>query len=404
MQRNWIGWLLSLVAALGLGWFLGGTYGLPGPYLGSPEATAEALRSVLVDSDPLSRASRMERLFARLDRANLPGAVAVYREEALRGEMLGAMRFMGRWAELDREGLIEALPGWPHEQSQAQGYGWLVYRIALDDGIDDAVRFYATIPPKRAFTARYWLVEGAVNNGDLRALHEWAAGEADPDERRRSAGTILTRLLRDGRDAATGWFESIPAEADNQFKQLTFGLLLEKLAKLDIDFAVQYWDERSNEPWSHRTAIPMAVAWVDLEPDAAVAWVMAQPAGEERNRLLYAVIDRWSLSDDQAAVRWVEALPPDPALDGMYARFTRSFTIKNPPLAATLVGRISESRKRVEALQPFVRYWFRRRADEMRGWLADAGVPSSETEEVVAAFEAKRQRLRESREQGATRG
>jgi hypothetical protein len=314
------------------------------------------------------------------------------------------MRFMGRWSELDRKGLVEALPSWPHAQSQAQGYGWAVYRIALDEGVPAAVRFYSEIPPKLSFTSRHWLVDGAVSAGDLSALHEWGAAQYDPDERRRSAGTIITRLLRDGREVATGWFESIPGNAENQFKQLTFGLLLEKLVKIDVDFALQYWEARSDQPWAHRTAIPMAVTWVDDDPDAAMAWVMSQPADEERNRLLYAVVERWSLSDDRAAVRWLEARPPSAELDGMYSQFTRSFTIKNPELAATLVGRISESKKRVEALTPFARYWFRRRPDELRSWLTAAGVPASETEEVVSALEARRRRLLESKKQVSTEG
>jgi hypothetical protein len=403
-MRTKLIWPFCVVAALGLGWYLGATFGLPGPFIGSPEAAAQELRSVLRDPDPLRRASRMERLFARLDVENLPGAIEVYREEALRGEMLGAMRFMGRWSELDREGLVEALGGWPHEQSQAQGFGWAVYRVALDEGVPAAVRFYGKIPPKLSFTARHWLVDGAVEAGDLSALHEWAASQSEVEERRRLAGTIVTRLLRDGTEVATGWFESIPENAENHFKQLAFGLLLERLVRLDPAFALNYWETRADRPWAQRTAIPMGVAWVDDDPDAAIAWVMSQPAGDERNRLLYAVVERWSLSDDRAAVRWLEALPPSPELDGMYGRFARSFTIKNPELAATLLSRISESEARVEALTPFARYWFRRRPDELRAWLAASGVPSAETEGVVAALEAKRSRLLESKKSAPADG
>ena len=396
-MRTWIAWTLSLLAALGIGWYLGGTFGLPGPFIGTPEAAAEELRSVLRESDPLTRASRMERLFAKLDTESLPGAVDVYREEARGGEVIGAMRFMGRWAELDRVGMVEALRDWPDEQSQAQGYGWAVYQVALTEGVPAAVRFYSQIPPKLLFTARYWLVEGAVNAGDLTALYEWGASQPEGDDRKRIVRTTLTRLLRDGRQTAIDWFEGIPENAENHFKQLAFGMLLERLVKLDKDFALEYWATREGRPWAARTAIPMAVAWTDDDPEAAVAWVLSQPDGEERDRLLYAVIDRWSLEDDVAAVRWLETRSPRPELDRMYGRFTRSFTVRTPELAARLAGRISKPEARRDALTTFARYWFRRRPDELRGWLAASGVPAAETEEIVAALEAKRRRVLESK-------
>ena len=94
---------------------------------------ASELQSVLKETDPLARAMRMDRLFARLDRENLPGAIEVYREAARRGEVLGAVRFLGRWSEIDNAGLIENLRDWPDDQAQAQGYGWAIYRLALDD-------------------------------------------------------------------------------------------------------------------------------------------------------------------------------------------------------------------------------------------------------------------------------
>lgn len=397
MQKKWIVRALSLVVAVGIGWVLGGIYGLPGPFIGSPEEAASELRSVLRETDPLRRASRMERLFAALDRENLQGAIEVYREAALAGEVLGVMRFMGRWAELDREGLIDSLRDWPDEQSQAQGYGWAVYQIALEEGVPAAVRFYSEIPPKLWVTARYWLVEGAANAGDLSALHEWGASQYEVDDRRRIARTVFTRLLRDGRESALSWFESIPDDAANHFKQLAFGTLLERLVKIDRAAALEYWEARSDEPWAERTAIPMVVAWANDDPDGAVAWILDQPEGDERNRQLNAVMDRWSMSDDRAAVAWLAAQPTRPELDRTYERFARLFTTRSPQLAASLVGRISAPEVRGDAVTAFARYWFRRRPDELRSWLAEAGVSPEETDAVVAGLEEKRQRVLEKK-------
>ncbi len=384
-----LAWLASLAAALGLG-FLLGQRAAHEPAAIAPEEMATSLRAALHDKDPLRRALEFERLVRGMDRANLPSAIGVYREVASQAEMEGAALFLGRWAELDRDGLAAEMKGWPEERSRAQGYGWAIYQIAVQDGFERALALYEETPKPLRLAVGFRLVEGCVNAGRLDEITRWAATQDQPEDRQRALRQIIQALARESADAVIRWADSIPAELPNQVARMAFGLVLQKLVRLEPARAVAFRAERLDRSVAEKSMVPLATAWTDSDPVAAVAWVVAQPEGEERDAALRAVVDRWGAHDQPAAVRWLDAQEPRAALDPLYQRFARGTTISDPAGAIRLASRIGDPQQRESVLTEVSRYWFRRRPDALRGWLASVGVSEGDANAIIEGLEKKR--------------
>lgn len=69
-------------------------------------------------------------------------------------------------------------------------------------------------------------------------------------------------------------------------------------------------DSAGREQWERKSggnADLLLARWMELDPDAAVAWCLAQPPEEIRKAAGFAVLHPWAEADPAAAVRWFTA-------------------------------------------------------------------------------------------------
>jgi len=376
---------LAIAAALLVGFAFGRmTDRNPSLRIDGPEEMRSALRQAFLEPDPFIRSRAMDGLMSALDEENLPGAIETFREFSASTETLGVFEFFARWAQLDVDGLAAALDGWPDEKSRAQGAGWVVYEYARRDGIAKAITYYNGVSGPLKLITSYRLVEGAVNRGDMNSVIEWiGAMEPGNDRDRLTQGLVLKVLRERGPDGLGALFDSVPNDAPNQFKRQVFLVTLEKLARKSPDAAVEFLAKHQNEGYAGAGMTHLAVAWTDIDPSAALAWVESRDPGAKRERTFEAVIDRWAAHDEPAAIAWTLAQPQSPMIDRLCAKFVASTTIREPDLSIRLAAYMLDDVKRQRALRAFARYWFQRKPDETASRLLAAGLTEADAHGII---------------------
>ncbi|MEZ4334727.1 MAG: hypothetical protein R3F35_23460 [Myxococcota bacterium] len=394
MRVNAIGKIGICVGALAASFFMGRTSVPSGEV---PPTTAgameRALRSAFEEPDPELRAREMRWLLESIDEETLPGAATAYRDLSATSEAIGVSDFFALWSRIDLDGMIEALSTWPDDRAVAQGMGWAAYRLALTGGADAATAYFESLPNTVRLLTGYRAVEGTLNAGDEEGLVRWLASLADEGERSRLMQAAMFKLIRErGVAGAIGFFDSIPNDGAAGLKRQAFLLLLERLARSDATAAILFQDARTDARWAEDGALRLALAWADVDPRAAIAWIESDVSVEERDRLVEAVVERWAMHDEPAAIDWAREQSQSPLLDRVCARFAGSTIIRAPDESIEIAARIVDDRIRHSALRRFARYWFTRKPEQTGLWLAKAGLSMSEADGMIRALEEDRAR------------
>jgi len=363
------------------------------------DAMELALRSAFEEPDPEFRTIAMRRLVESVDERSLPGAVNAYRDLSAASEPIGISEFFARWSRIDLEGMIDALETWPDDRAVAQGMGWVAYRLALTGGAEAATAYFESLPDAIRLLTGYRAVEGTLNSGDAAGLIRWLAGAADEGERSRLTQAAFFKVLRErGAAGAFAFFDSIPDDGSRGFKRQAFLVLLERLARSDVSAAVAFQERHLDEPWADDGALRLALAWADVDARAVLAWIGSDGPSAERDRLVEAVVERWAMHDEGAAIAWAREQSQSPLLDRVCARFAGSTIIRAPDQSIDLAARIIDEEIKHAALHRFARYWFTRQPEQTGLWLTRAGLSAFEADGLIQGLtDVRERRLREDR-------
>lgn len=217
------------------------------------------------------------------------------------------------WAKTDpRAALV-----WANENltgaARSAATGDIVKTMAATDRAG-AAEFLATLPPGperlsalNRFTEA-WLGDDRFNRGDkaeATAALTWLSSLPDADERERTMEQAAWRLMYRAPDETVA-FLSTPQGA-NAPQQL-FDQAARHLAQKNPDTAMQW---AAALPPEHRAEARAGVLgeWIASRPEAAQAWVRAQPAGDDRTRHIAAVTRQLAWQSPDTTRRWLESLP-----------------------------------------------------------------------------------------------
>lgn len=210
-----------------------------------------------------------------------------------------------RLAQSDPRAAVEAVMKLPEGRSRNNAIASLASGWAESEP-EAAIQWLRQLPPG---TAR--------NEAFQRALYSQA--RQDPQRAIETASTELsagwerTNLIN---NAVSNWFHTDPVAAekwvnslsDPELRNNAKGALISALAEQDPHEAIR---QLKAEPELLRNANSLFSRIASTDPKLAAELALNFPAtGSERQRIISSVVSSWTNLDPQAALAWIESLPP----------------------------------------------------------------------------------------------
>jgi len=400
-----LGWVLSLTACFGLGWYLA-PWADPrwdavralemgprlaadedagrAPIAGSQPALGDSVRAALRQPDRLDRFRGLVQALESLGPENLPGVLEAYEEEEAGIGECELRPFVYTWARFDPEGALARMGGWESRIKRRMGIAAVVYAWALRDPL--AAR--QAVEDFRGDALLHERLQMALVNGwvhsDVPGLMEHLASL--PQGKSRGALTAMAvTVIRwsSGTEAMLRLVSALPDDAENGFKRTAFRKAAQLTAKRDPERAAQWVEAQPKREWAEDGIRIVAEHWCPVDPGVAFDWLRAKPSGNARDQAVRAGYSRWLKRDRAAAAAWLdsESLTEfhDPALDVL----AREIASRSPEKAIGWARRIGDAGLRVESLTAVGKRWFRADPQAARAWLAESELPEKARRAVL---------------------
>lgn len=364
---------------LGLGalcFGLGFLTGLPG---GGPDLaeSRSRIRDAVLSTDRLEQASLLMPVLERLNRDNVEELAEVFEATYIWGSGGFPLElFVASWAQLDPQGGRAGIAGWPADMRR------LAWPALLGT--------WAHADPRAAFEVLDQIPDPAVRKGALGPVVEgWAASGApgvwdvlleisDPEQRRELTRLVVQRWIsRAGEDALLRELEGLPeTESAQQLEGVALASMAAAVARNDLLRGVGFAEARWEDDHGQEIARQVATHWASRDGPAAIAWLRARPAGEQRDLLLASAYLHWLQSDRPAAAAWIGAGALDPELAPIVTTHAAALAREDPELATEWAQALPPSEMRQRSLRAVGRVWRRSDPAAAARWLESVGLAS----------------------------
>lgn len=348
-----LGWVVSLVAALALGWFAAIEVSRGAAFADEQDAY-ERFSNAFTITDTMDRAELVARLVRRLTPETLPGAVrAIYdgRKDVYNSDM---QMLMWYWARHDPRGMLAEVQPWPNMRTQRIAAGEAVYWVLKQEGLEAARALFDELPNHQRDAALPHLVLAAIEEGhhdDLASIvdaYDWR------DERDIAAGIVVGRLIEvGGGEMVAEWVESLPdgPGSSNDLKAVAFRAAQSELMRRDHFEFLEGWLERvSDERWARNGGWrTIGVHLAKREPLRAIEWAYGLRPDQDRERVIEETVRTFATVDRVGALKWMREQPPAPILDRGAARLVYEFKERRPAFALEMLQRIQDPSIRANA-------------------------------------------------------
>jgi hypothetical protein len=170
-------------------------------------------------------------------------------------------------------------------------------------------------------------------------------------------GRLLTMLVqekihRDGVDSVIEWIEAFP-EDDPRFAREAYRAVAPELAKADLQKALAWCERHCEKGHGEHVRALIARAWAREDGPAAMEWVKGAPAGDERDRAVWATFTHWRETDPVGLLAWLDTLDPDTIEPWFYPAVDRVAMWKSwdhPLLAYRWAAKVPDPARRERAL------------------------------------------------------
>jgi hypothetical protein len=180
---------------------------------------------------------------------------------------------------------------------------------------------------------------------------------------------------RDGSAEMLRWVESLPEDLPNGLNRAAYRFSAAALARIDLDQARQ-WVEAAPVPVYRPSMVrAVAVRWVLEDPSAAMAWVSATLAGEERDEAIHETYRTFSHHDQKAANAWFDAQPYADWLEPVLAYRLAALARTDGSAAIEQVDRIQDESRRQTTIVAILRRWRLQDRAAADVWVASADLP-----------------------------
>ena len=338
----------------------------------APASTSDALAAIMADPLRSRRLVALDRFCDGLDARDVREALgsAPIDSEPKNWELRA--RLMSRWAALDPADAAHFALGIKDAQTRSNALSQVI-EVWIADAPEAAEDFVAGIRAESDFDAvMYPFVRGLTLRDPERAL---AFAERAPASRKGSVvWAAFSIMAGKNPSAAVARAAAMPAG---------------KLRESAVESATNAWIE--TEPQA-------AMAWVMRQPDAPVTygrkllqsalatWAHEQPAdaarfaqtlpaGKQRDRMIANLAGSWAFREVDPALRWAQSLPESDAKADAVQRVVRYWAMTDAPAAAAFIARQPAGEKRDEALKNVGASWA---ANDPAGALAWAAAQPDE--------------------------
>lgn len=339
-------------------------------------ATLDSFRQALEERDWLSRSYRFTGFLQRLGPEELPGALEALERRRAWLEQDELRAFMLAWTRFDAPAAFRRALSWPG-RSQRAAAGAALYAWAFRDP-EAATRALASVEDAQLRDyLRTRLVAGWVRSGDEDSANRYIASLPAGAQRESFVGMLARELNEQGAEAVMRWAESVP-EVVPSYKKSVFRKACAALTATDPEAAVRWAAAHAGRDYAAGSTAIIAGRWADLDPRAALAWVVTQPDDAERDAAIADAFAEWLRLARGDAETWLRSATPSASLDPAVRVAVRRVNEEGSPAGAVAwARRIADDRLREEVSVAVGRAWLRRDPSAARLWLAGSDLPEA---------------------------
>ncbi len=331
-----------------------------------------AVRAALQTKGALPHLTALASALEKLDTTNAEGAARVFDEKITSVDKMDIRLFLGAWAALDPEAALESALGWSLPSMRRLGVGVVAREWAEHGNALEAMQRLRELGEwKTRDPAFAELVNGWVSSGDIEGVTEFVSNLPDSDGRDMLLASMMKPiLLEHGTDGIIRWADAVAVDAPGKFKKTAFRKALRQVSNRDPVRAAAWFEQQEQEDYARVMIAVVAAEWVEQDPEAAIAWVLARPLATERNQALERLMNRWVNIDPEAATAWMQDADLDSAYSPMLEPFIRGLAATDPADASAWVDRIPDQNRRERSVLLVASAWQTRDPAGAEAWLS----------------------------------
>lgn len=358
----------------------------------APGTVVAAVKGALSISDPLARAATLAAVFQGLG----PDAV---------GEVAEAYEDV-TWSMQETMGVeLALLAEWWGRHDPAGAYAWFRARGWIQNPVlmRVVVRAWATQDPaaarktvdsalgrdRRRLVAA--LAEGWFESGQD-GLEDYLAALPPGEERQLAIAYVARRrVLRDGSDATLRWAEALPDDAPGRFKLQAYRRVASAVAEVEPQRAAAWVERQLSGDYWDGLARRVAVRWARQDGEAALAWLETLPP-EKLGTAVDEAYRIWFTRDRERARAWIQHAEGNPVLQPAVGFYALSVAPDDPAAGLSWAAKLSDETLRHRTLVRLGRGWMARDPEAARAWLAGSELDPTERQQVLAPGPGTRKR------------
>jgi hypothetical protein len=325
----------------------------------------EAVREALRESDPVKSMMNFSQLIKELSVDNAQAAFKTVRETVAGFE---SMRFLPmltyQWGALDGTKALDAMKEVGGRDGMFNSAATLAGFASTDPEAAKKWLGENGTPENR------WLLDRALVTGLARSDFDAASAyvmSLEQGNRGAYVEVLAEQKIRDGITSAADWALGL---SDPSMKASALQRVADQYTRQDPAQAAAWIKEHAGAEYAKDAVGTVARQYAEKDPKSAVTWAASLPAGTAQAEAYGRVYGSWGRSDPTAASESLNSMPSGTAKDESIGSFSRSIARENPEDAITWANAISNTAQREQAQVDVVQRWRMSDADAAAQWAA----------------------------------
>ncbi|MDJ0789406.1 MAG: hypothetical protein QNK05_21580 [Myxococcota bacterium] len=358
----------------------------------APIGVEGEIREILLEPDTLARTEALARRLSELGPESLEPVRAAYEDVLLDQGDTELVLFGEWWGSFDPNAALRWTQHHWNTDEQVPVLRGVMRAWGRSDPIT-AITTAGAVAPNDVqrllwvdYVLRGW--DESVIDGATSYALSLGAG---PQRQWALTVTIRRRVMRDGPESVIAWAEALP-EDDEALKLNAYRRVAAAVAEVDVDLAAAFAERHMDGPYGRGLPHRVGATWIKSDPEAAMRWLAAMPASENRNTGVMEAYRAWLARDRKAAQAYVPATPHDGWLDPAVALYARSISLRDPHGALEWASGIRDVDLREGTMGNIARKWYMRDQGAAEAWLAQSDLPPDLIRKIKIVHTNKRAR------------
>lgn len=388
---------IGLLAGLGLGYFAPAWLSDWSTSRGIAASDAEQeLSAALAEFDRLDRIAEMASVLSRTPPEGIDGLLSAVEAAPLNGGDIEYLVFASWWAGLDPE----AAARWANRNPRVGAHRLILEELFRVWARRDPESALSAVP-RLNFAVHRTVVRAAIlseiDPSELPRLVTLLEGiPAGPNRRAAIAAVISRRLAVDDAPQATErWIRDLEGLArrggDAALASEVQLASVEAFAGVDPARAAKWWadwGDRSEQELPAALVEEIAAEWTKRQPQAAMAWLESLPPGAARDAAVREAYARWLEGDRASALEWgaSQSAAPDRWSEPAVGTYIVIVGTEEPLSAIALARNLSEAALRRSTLFGIVTRWAKKDREAAVAWIETSDLPPNLEARLLSAL------------------